>query len=91
MRILDKALLRQLSDELAGLCSDMLSLEASFLKRPSTLHEAHRRSARNLAHYLALRRHDVRELQTQLAFLGSPLSAVPRVTSSLRFRPFTAS
>jgi pyruvate kinase len=79
MRILDKALLRQLSDELAGLCSDMLSLEASFLKRPSTLHEAHRRSARNLAHYLALRRHDVRELQTQLAFLG--LSSLGRTES----------
>ena len=79
MRILDKALLEQLSDELAGLCSDMLSLEASFLKRPSTLHEAHRRSARNLAHYLALRRHDVRELQTQLALLG--LSSLGRTES----------
>jgi pyruvate kinase len=79
MRILDKPLLRQLSEELASLCSDMLSLEASLLKRPSTLHQAHRRSARNLAHYLALRRHDVRELQSQLALLG--LSSLGRTES----------
>jgi hypothetical protein len=65
MRILDKPLLEQLSSELALLCSDMLELEASILKRPLALHEAHRRSARNLAHYLALRRHDVRQLQSR--------------------------
>jgi hypothetical protein len=45
MRILDKRLLEQVSSELALLCSDMLELEASFLKRHLTLHEAHRRSA----------------------------------------------
>jgi pyruvate kinase len=79
MRILDKRLLEQLSAELASLCSDMLELEASLLKRPLALHEAHRRSARNLAHYLALRRHDVRELQSQLALLG--LSSLGRTES----------
>jgi pyruvate kinase len=79
MRILDKMLLKQLSEELASLCSDMLSLEASLFKRPSTLHEAHRRSARNLVHYLALRRHDVRQLQSQLALLG--LSSLGRTES----------
>jgi pyruvate kinase len=79
MRILDKPLLEQLSRELALLCSDMLELEASLLKRPLALHEAHRRSARNLAHYLALRRHDVRQLQSQLALLG--LSSLGRTES----------
>jgi len=79
MRILDKRLLQQLSTELASLCSDMLELEASLLKRPLALHEAHRRSARNLAHYLALRRHDVRQLQSQLALLG--LSSLGRTES----------
>jgi hypothetical protein len=49
------------------------------LKRPLALHEAHRRSARNLAHSLALRRHDVRKLQSQLAFLG--LSSLGRTES----------
>ena len=79
MRILDKRLLAELSAELALLCSDMLELEASLLKRPLALHEAHRRSARNLAHYLALRRHDVRQLQSQLALLG--LSSLGRTES----------
>jgi len=79
MRILDKRLLEQLSAELALLSSDMLELESSLLKRPLALHEAHRRSARNLAHYLALRRHDVRQLQSQLALLG--LSSLGRTES----------
>ena len=79
MRILDKHLLAQLAAELASLSSDMLELESSLLKRPLALHEAHRRSARNLAHYLALRRHDVRELQSQLALLG--LSSLGRSES----------
>lgn len=79
MRNLDKTLLQQLSNELALLCSDMLELESSLLKRPLALHDAHRRSARNLAHYLALRRHDVRKLQSQLALLG--LSSLGRTES----------
>jgi hypothetical protein len=89
MRILDKPLLKQLSEELASLCSDMLSLEASLFKRSLTLHEAHCRRARNLAHYLALRRHDVRQLRLSLRSLASPLYAVPRVMSSLRCRLYT--
>jgi pyruvate kinase len=79
MRIFDQRELEQLSAELALLCSDMLELEASLLKRPLALHEAHRRSARNLAHYLALRRHDIRPLQSQLALLG--LSSLGRTES----------
>jgi len=79
MRILDKRLLEQLSAELASLSADMLALEASLLRRPLGLHEAHRQSARNLAHYLALRRHDIRELQSQLALLG--LSSLGRTES----------
>jgi len=70
MRELDKTLLQQLSGELVSLCNDMVQLESSLLKRSLTLHEANRPSARNLAHYLALRRHDVRKLQSQLASLG---------------------
>lgn len=79
MPILDKPLLKQLSEKLASLCSDMLKLEANIFKRPLVLHKAHRRSARNLAHYLALRRHDVRQLQSQLALLG--LSSLGRTES----------
>ena len=79
MRNLDESLLQKFSSQLALLCSDMLELEASLLKRPLALHEAHRRSARNLAHYLALRRHDIRTLQAQLAQLG--LSSLGRTES----------
>ena len=79
METLDKSVLEQLSGKLAVLYSDMLELERSLLKRPLELHKAHRRSARNLAHYLALRRHDVRQLQSQLALLG--LSSLGRTES----------
>src|SRR6516225_3126391 len=79
MRNLARSLLQQLSSELALLCSDMLELESSLLERSLVLHEAHRRSARNLAHYLALRQHDVRKLQSQLALLG--LSSLGRTES----------
>ncbi|MEW6445501.1 MAG: pyruvate kinase [Pseudomonadota bacterium] len=34
------------------------------------VHPAHRQSARNLLHYLGMRRHDIRPLQRDLAFLG---------------------
>ncbi len=70
MEILDKRLLEQLSEELTSLCSDMLEADASLLKQHLALSEAHRLSARNLVHYLALRRRDIRELQTQLTLLG---------------------
>jgi pyruvate kinase len=79
MRQLDKGLLQQLSGELASLCSDMVQLESTLLKRSLTLHQAHRPSARNLAHYLALRRHDIRKLQSQLARIG--LSSLGRTES----------
>jgi len=79
MRVLDKVLLEQLSTELAVLYSEMLESELSLVKLPFAVHEAHRRSARNLAHYLALRRHDIRQLQTQLALLG--LSSLGRTES----------
>ncbi len=79
MRNLDKTLLKKFSSELATLCSDMLELESALLQRNLALHEAHRRSARNLAHYLALRRHDIRKLQAQLAQIG--LSSLGRTES----------
>src|SRR5271168_4134115 len=79
MKILDKRQLGQLSSELSSLMSNMLELEAGVLKLPEAIHEAHRRSARNLVHYLALRQRDLRPLQTQLALLG--LSSLGRAES----------
>lgn len=57
----------------------MLELESSLFETPLRLHQAHARSARNLTHYLAFRRHDLRQLQSQLAGLG--LSSLGRLES----------
>jgi len=79
MQLLDRRALEQLSAELASLCAEMIEMERALIKRPLDLHGTHRRSARNLAHYLALRRHDIRKLQSQLALLG--LSSLGRTES----------
>jgi pyruvate kinase len=76
---LDTKVLGKLADEIRTLCAEMGELESSLLARRSDLHDAHRQSARNLAHYLALRRHDIRQLQSQLALLG--LSSLGRTES----------
>jgi hypothetical protein len=91
MRNADKNALKQISNELALLYSDMLELESSLLNSPMALHEAHRRSARNLAHYLALRRRDIRGLQLQLALWAFLRWAVLRATYWMPCRRFTAS
>ncbi len=62
--------LRQLAEKLTTLRTEMMELESSLLSDQETLQDGHRRSAQNLAHYLALRRHDIRQIQTQLAALG---------------------
>ena len=67
-----------LSTELEGIHADMLDLEREFRER-LTDYGVHERSARNLIHYLALRRHDIRDLQEQLAALG--LSSLGRTES----------
>jgi pyruvate kinase len=61
---------QELLQELNFLRSEMLSLEASGEVESAHVHPDHRISATNLIHYLALRRHDIRELQARLAALG---------------------
>ncbi len=65
------------SDELKLLLKDLeairqsaLDLEAEVLPRAETLHPTYTQSARNLLHYLALRRHELRPLQKRLSALG---------------------
>jgi pyruvate kinase len=64
--------------QLKAIHADLLRLEREF-----ELHLAkcalHKKSVRNLIHYLALRRHDIRELQEELAALG--LSSLGRTES----------
>jgi pyruvate kinase len=49
---------------------DALRMERRFAREIAMVHPAHRESARNLLHYLALRQRDIRPLQTHLAALG---------------------
>src|SRR5579863_482601 len=69
-QVLPQQLIEQLIVPLNLLRSEMLQLEASGLAASSSVHPDHRASAANLIHYLALRMHDIRQLQAQLASLG---------------------
>ncbi len=69
------SLLRQLDK----IRHDLLALEGEFKAPLRAAHPDYARSAENLIHYLALRRHDIRPLQEQLAALG--LSSLGRTES----------
>jgi pyruvate kinase len=71
--------LRDLIQKLNLLRSEMIELAASGLIGATKVHPDTAASARNLMHYLALRRHDIRQLQSQLAGLG--LSSLGRTES----------
>ena len=74
------AQLEDLIREVSEIRSGMLDLETNFdAKAAHPIHEAHQKSARNLLHYLALRRRDIRQLQEELASLG--LSSLGRTES----------
>ena len=79
MRNGDLTRLHDLIQQLDLLRAEMLNLEADGLTGESDVHPGHRASARNLLHYLALRRHDIRDLQEQLAAMG--LSSLGRTES----------
>src|SRR6516165_3385945 len=70
-----------LIDELTALRGAMLTEEAALEDRLRDACEEHRDSARNLAHYIALRRHDVRDLQERLTAEG--LSSLGRVEADV--------
>ncbi len=60
----------QLIHDLDQIHSEMLNLVTENLSLIGHIHENNQASARNLLHYLALRRHDIRDLQERLAALG---------------------
>ncbi len=74
----NRQVLGVLSTELQAIHAGMLDLEREFGEHLRN-YGAHERSARNLIHYLALRRHDIRQVQEQLAALG--LSSLGRTES----------
>ena len=85
---------------LDALREDMTTLEATMIAAHDAIVPSMRASARNLAHYVALRRHDLRNLQTDLARLGlsslgrteahvlANVDAVRRVVTRLLDRPY---
>jgi pyruvate kinase len=75
----DQSQLEGLIQNLTLLLSEMAELETSGLVGDPEVHPDHRASARNLLDYLALRRHDIRPLQSKLAHLG--LSSLGRTES----------
>jgi pyruvate kinase len=61
---------------------EMVHLEAETLSNGLEIHDSHRQSARNLIHYLALRRHDLRDLQEMLA--SQALSSLGRAEAHVK-------
>lgn len=66
----DRGVVAALIDELDALRAAMLDSERRLAPRLRGVEPAFAASARNLAHYLALRRADLRPLQERLAWLG---------------------
>ena len=65
--------------DLTGIRADVFAEPILFKTHLNTIHPNYQASARNLLHYLALRRHDLRPLQHQLAEMG--LSSLSRPES----------
>jgi pyruvate kinase len=59
-----------LEAEVHALRDAVIGAERAHRSVIDAVHPAHRRSAANLVHYLELRRHDIRDLQQQLAACG---------------------
>src|SRR5271166_5164642 len=77
----DTHALQSLIDELTGLRAEMLRQEAALEDRMGEICELHQASARNLVHYVALRRHDIRDLQEELTANG--LSSLGRAEADV--------
>jgi pyruvate kinase len=76
---ISKANIESLLDELLAIRAALLAKRATPSRRIDQAHATYRDSARNLLHYLALRRRDLRPLQLRLAELG--LSSLGRAES----------
>ncbi|WP_266202955.1 pyruvate kinase [Pontibacter kalidii] len=61
---------QDLIHQLDQLHHDAVTLEEKFATAVEAVHPKFKKSSKNLLHYLALRQHDIRDLQEQLAQLG---------------------
>ena len=97
----DTHVLAELIDEFAAIRASCLEIEHAFEADLRDVHPTYRDSARNLLHYVALRRGDIRALQKRLASLGlsslgrteshvlDNLTAVSRILHCLVGRPWS--
>lgn len=72
-----QAAMAQATRSLESLREEAFAIESELAGRLGQVAPSFRHSARNLAHYLAVRRHDIRDLQRELAKLG--LSSLGRL------------
>lgn len=70
-----------LIETLTSIRSAMIELDSQGSERCSNVHQSYRESARNLLHYLAFRRNDLRSVQKHLTALG--LSSLGRSEASI--------
>ena len=75
----DVQVIESVLTDLERILSEVAAGEKEFERPLRDAHAAYQKSARNLVHYLALRRHDIRALQEKLATLG--LSSLGRTES----------
>src|SRR6516225_2132361 len=71
--------MKNLIQQIVALRQDMLEVERRHVATAGSPHRNYEVSQRNLLHYIALRSHDLRPLQHELAVLG--LSSLGRVES----------
>jgi pyruvate kinase len=77
----ESARLRKLINQLSKFRTKMIHLESRLKDRLKEIHPSYRASARNLVHYIAFRRHEIRRIQKQLVVLG--LSSLGRSESAV--------
>jgi len=70
---------KTLIQELKAILGSMEQMEKGYQSELTAIHPSYRDSAKNLLHYIALRKRDIRKLQTELASLG--LSSLGRSES----------
>ncbi len=75
----DNQCIARLIKQLETIRAGLVALETTFGDHLATVNDAWRQSAANLLHYVALREHDIREIQVALAELG--LSSLGRAES----------
>ncbi len=69
--------LQKCYEQIASLRNDAILIEKNYRKEIYAAPPEYRESVKNLLHYIALRRHDIRSLQVQLGYLG--LSSLGRL------------